>query len=421
MAQHANFAKGVDRLMSKWKKHLALPLLMGVVICMLTAFFSIHEKQDETWIKLSDIAGDRNDALAGVIIRGELRDGYHRTAFSIEDGKVKLGDTDIFGQPHYENIRSVGIDFRLNDSEFSIENYYGNNNYKIRRRLLGSANDISGAEFRTQVYYHRPTGGRGISFSNHFSYGLTELNDTYYFTVPTSEYFSGSNAIYHLNFSKGRDKEPSNAIMRYSLDQNQEDGQKKLEVLGLEATGDQLAIILEQGDQLLIRGITEDGELTGETIVPNFSMQEHRNEYRTYRDDEQQRLVLEFIHRDSTMKTWITLEFTNGVQWLENVSGSFRRSMNEREDVSLARYMNDRLYVLQTISVPMKNMRLSIYEKQLFVHVYEYEKRIYEGQLQTDINDDLIRDLNKQRGGSYYLREHRQIEGLQLLRKEGES
>lgn len=409
------------------RKHLALPILAVTVLLLVTLFVHVNAKQGQRTFYLQDIVGDRS-ALGDVVISGEILDGYHRLAFEL-DSERTYTETEVYSVPqyYYDGIRHFRI--RLGDLEVEVHGTY--NNYTLKYWDISDPNTHWSGSTRvnTSVNYTGVNQPGSVTYTNQVEYGVTMIGDHIYFTIPTTGDYTGTNGIYKIDINS---EERGQAITTFSLEQNSEENAPDLHVLGLEAVGDKLALILVEGDQLIIRGFETDGQWIGEAVIDDFALpryedhypraERHYESYESFSDAEE--MVLNLIFRsslstDTEMKrTMVSVGFLDDLLWSEVTKASHDQSEQYyRNDLTQLNYIDGKLYLLKSHAVTNEQIRLAIYDQYLYLYVYEAGELIYQGEIVSDINDDLIRVMNRGRDGYGYSQlEHRHFNHLNIKR-----
>lgn len=350
--------------MKEIRKHLALVISAAILLFIIFIATQLYFAKNDSLFKLVDLEGSRA-ALEDVELSGELMDGFHQTEFSIDGGTVST-DTKILGQPHYRTPERYPRMYTVMEGgEYEVWNYryYADITY---RDLNDNSSTASTKVNYSELY---PTVGEA-SYTNPFEYGLAIIDDQVYFTVPTAKPFTGTNAIHALTFFEGgiSPKEETHHIASFSLAQNKQEDAPSLDVLGLEAVGNQLALILVEGDQLVVQAFNTDGQKVGEARAPNFVL---HTGGAAYPDADKYYEAYEAF-RDAAGQT-LTLSF---------------RSTRSTQSESVYSYIS-----------------------------FEQGGLVYKGELETDVNDDLIRVINQRDGYGYSNWEHRYYDHVQLMRR----
>lgn len=457
-------------MLDRLRKHLAIPLLIIALALIGGMFAKLYLSKDEGTFYLQDLYGDRS-ALEGVTISGDLRDGYHRTHFSIRGSQVVTA-TDFYEKNPggFSHRHSVGaakiIDGIQHEARPSLVGEYDFDiTYQDRRN---PKHMITGTGYvKTGLTFHDPnkstntdmimdytdtemitgtntnagsgTTGAGSTnvssrqyfFANDLNYGITRIGDKVYFTVPTTSGYTGMNGIYEItDFSVGGFLRPAEKAARelvaIDLDNNGKEGAPKVEVLGLEAVGDKLVLILSEDNKLTLRGFdshsgAELGQVTLDIAFrdrenvkdPSDSKEEtHYAAYEAFIDHDVQVINLIFsrgpAEPDEVKTTMLSFDLSDGVKWIDTVKESYSREEIDRfYDTTLISHRQGKLYVVKTLRDSEEKSQIP-YDiarpKHLMIYVYENAKLVYKGELVTDMNDDVIhvRNLPPSTGGFGY-------------------
>ncbi|GIP32659.1 hypothetical protein [Paenibacillus sp. J2TS4] len=437
------------------KRHLAIPMLMAALVIAAIVFMRIYTAKEAGTFELRDLSGDRS-ALEDVTISGDLRDGYHRTHFSIQGSLVETA-TEIYDNVagRFSNRYSPGapkiIDGIQHEARPSFVGTFDFDiTYEDRRNLK---NITSGTGYvKTGLTYHDPrksenigmitdnmdtsiiTGtntnsGSGTStedssrqyfFMNHLNYGITRIGDKVYFTVPTTSDYTGTNGIYEItDFTVGGFSRPSEKaakeLVTIDLDNNRKEGAPKIEVLGLEAVGDKLALILAEDNKLTLRRFdSRSGAELGKVTMDDIAIQDnasfpadskeetHYAAYEAHIDHDVQVINL-ILSRgpsepDDVKTTMLSFDLSNGIKWIDTVKESYPREEIDRfYDTTLISHRQGKLYVVKTLIESEEESQVPydiVRPKHLMIYVYENAKLVYKGELVTDMNDDIIRVMN---------------------------
>lgn len=227
-------------------------------------------------------------------------------------------------------------------------------------------------------------------------YGLAFIRDNVYFTVPTSAKSSGVNGIYELSFEEDGE---NRTVTEYSLDQNKDGG--SFEVLGLEAAGDKLALILEDNGQIKVRGYdSKSGQQVGEITLAQT--EDYFQRYEAYSNDQTLNLVFQRstdnTNQDSQFhKVVFSVDFTDGMKLIDQTNLDYEDSEVYMRSRMTMLYRDAKLYVVFTSTeaeTPEGVYLEFVHPMHLLIRVYEAGMPIYEGELMTDVNDDGIRFIN---------------------------
>jgi hypothetical protein len=424
---------------------LAVPVLLAAAAIIALTAWRIGAAGDEGTFALKDVAGDRA-ALHGVTIAGELTDGYHRTVFTIEDGRV-AHRTAVLDPPASPDI---GQPFRP-----GARRMFDGIAYEARPALIGWMDfDVrymdwrepkryrSGtARVKTGLVYRQPQSGQ-YRFANDLNYGIAKIGEKVYFTVPTTRDFSGTNGIYAIDEFPGRhdpfdDEAAARTLAEIDLERNRElpEGAAGLEVLGLEAAGDRLALLLADEGRLAVRAYDSlDGTPLGELVLedtivstdPSVELpgEVHSGSYQAYADHDTGVLNL-LLYRtpegpELVSVTMLSFDLTDGVRLVAAVKESFERERAERDIYGVTKlgYRDGRLIAVKTLQETEEESGIiyaALQPRHLMIFVYENGKPVYQGELVTDANDDLHRIVNADnRGFGYDVWDYRHFNNITI-------
>ncbi|XID90191.1 hypothetical protein ACF3MZ_16705 [Paenibacillaceae bacterium WGS1546] len=407
----------------KIKKHAAIPALAAAIVVIAAMAISTYRLKDNGTFELRDLSGSR-DAIRDVTIRGELRDGVHRTRFRVEEGVLRVV-TDISSQPYqsypYRNSRGglvkwgEGMDYSVEDriSSYLITSWE-------RNETLYSA-PVGQTVVDLPIHYRKPEGAsRPNPLMNLAEYGIAVIGERVFFTVPVSASFSGVSYIYELAFYwwgyppvNTEDYTPRK-IVEIDLDAHKAGGMAGIEILGMESIGGRLALLVVENRELKIKSFDPDnGQFLGEASIPDFQtsnghavsgeMRTYQADYEAYVNHDRNLLTLYFRSSSSDANlsdaTILTLDFTDGVAIVNRTGATFEVGGDDPFDVvSGMHYRNGKLFVIQSYQVPMtERSRVKfdwLQSKLLYLYVYEQSKLLYKGELVTDLNDDHIHAYN---------------------------
>lgn len=405
------------------RKHVPLIITVAVLLFILIMALQLRESKEDGTFKLLDLEGNRT-ALEEFVVNGELKDGYHRTEFSIRSGEVTT-ETEVYGQPAYRvpDWYARGFITLLDGEQYEVWNYQNYAEITHRDWVDSSKNSYARVDY-SGLY----SGQR--SYTNPIEYGLAKVKDQIFFTVPTSKEFTGTNGIYAVKFSDdNRRTEESNMIVEIPLDQNKQKDAPALEVMGLESVGDQLALLLMEGEELVVQSYTTDGKLLGEGRIPfkarltatSSETVRYDMRYEAFSDPDQHTLILGFRsygpEQDEAVMTWMTFDISNGADGMEPVEVRYSEGNIDHNDLTYAREIDGKFIVIQTVSVDQEDIHMAIYHKRLLVHVFEAGQLVYKGELQTDVNDDLIRVIHRRDSYGYGNQDHRYFDKIEITRR----
>ncbi len=412
--------------MKNFKRHAALPALAAALVMIGAMTSAAYRSKDNGTFEIRDLAGSR-EAIRDVTIRGELRDGVHRTRFLIEEGRIRT-DTELFEQPKWSDFyRYVpGSPARLDGMEYSVQNT--RSLYTITSRKMtdrGYSVPVGSAEV-VPPPMRRESEARedGIRSANPPEYGLAAIGDNVYYTVPVSSQFVGTSAIYELKFYQWgfrpvidpQDYAPRR-LVDVSLAANESGEGAGIEILGLESVGDRLALISVENETLRVRSYDgRTGQFKGEAAVPGFRLPARGSDsgaaadasyyesYEAYPDDERLMLTLSFRRGSSTEqrsdRTALSFGFSDGVELAARTELAFSDGDEDTYNgVSDMIYRNGKLYAIRSFRERETEESRILYDiarpKHLYMYVYEGSQLTYKGEIETDLNEDNIRVYNQ--------------------------
>ncbi|TCN01232.1 hypothetical protein EV294_101685 [Paenibacillus sp. BK033] len=407
-------------IVRKLSRHLAIPA--AVIAILLIGIFAWlnHAHQNAGTLYLKDRFGDRS-AINPISISGDISDQYASTTFEINDGQLSV-HTELYDPPlllpdHYKYVN--GGKKRIDNLEYEV---HGEGAFYVMyydKNLLNAKNNGQSS----LVYTNIVNADSDSKYSNSLEYGLAKLGDHLYFTVPTTAENTGTNGIYELSFAKDG---TTRTVAEFSLDQNKEGA--SLAVLGLAAAGGKLALILKEHGHVVVRGYDpESGKMLGSIMLdPSSSM--YSDQYEAYSND----MVLNLVFQNNSVQTEHTfyhktvwsIDFQYGMQLVDTTNLDYAST---RKDYYRSRmnmqYLGGRLYLVYTFTEPRPEDRFdSFLPIHLMIRVYKANRLLYEGELVSDLNDDLVNTFNWPEGSSYDLQlyDYRLFDHLRLERGKGE-
>jgi len=400
------------------KKLNALLALITAIIVIILVFIKIYTFKDNGTFYLKDLQGDRS-SLSDVSISGYLHDGYHNTSFKIDDGIV-VTRTKIYNSAKeyiskqktpVRYIYGVHYDASLSITGQKIAIYINYNDYTDLKSIKYGA-----AYLKTDIVCEKYSEG-SYTLTNHAYYGLVKIDDKLYYTVPTTRDYTGTNSIFEISDlndyaaallqKDAVEQGKARVLASFSLDKNKDDASSGIEVLGLEAVGDKLALILVDENRLVVRGFeSSSGEVFGEAVLEDFAIAGHRRDnlknpeapsyYESYEAfSDENVLNISFIRSDSQpdnlKRTIISFDFSDGVKLVNKTDASYTEGNIDR--IYDMTYKSGKLYVAMSLrefaensSIPFDILRPS----RFMIYVYKASDLIYKGELMTDINEDNI-------------------------------
>ncbi|MCL6457981.1 MAG: hypothetical protein K6T85_08240 [Gorillibacterium sp.] len=447
--------------MAAVRRNLAIPTLIIALIIIGIMLSKVYTDKDQQIFTIKDLQGDHS-AIEDVRISGDLSDGYHRTQFTIDRGQIST-NTELSDYPEQVNqiFYTPGKAKLLNGLEYELQgsitdalviardqkSYDTKGTALVRPAVVFKATPPptpSSSYLPNAPASDTDVNTKHYTLSNVLEYGLAQAGDKIYYTVPTTKDWIGTNGIYELNFTEAgngstKSAEPARVITTFSLDQNKGEGATGIEVLGLEAVGDKLALLIVENNQLIVRGFdSKSGKELGQAVIDHFaitggtpavssdpSITERFSEpYGSYVDPDKSILNLSFRSSLSSQsdfrKTIWSLDFSEGVKVINKVDTSNVDGQDDTFGVLTAiSYRNGKLYVVKVLN-EVKEKELIPTElippKRFMIYVYQKATLIYKGELVTDLNDDLIKTMNlpPSTGLSYAEWEYRAFRNIQI-------
>jgi len=418
------------------QKHSALPLLFIAIAIFLGTGIYIYTAKEGATFQVNHIEGDPS-ILNHVHISGQLIDGYHKTSFEWQ-GSAAAAHTTInkkVQMPALYSYFRMGMK-KMNDLEFSVSGTPFSREYIITLREKNNNKmtryEVAEVTVPTRLY------SMDTVYTNPLEYGITLIGDDVYWTLVTTKQYGGSNGIYKLAFKStsyySGSYPESSAITTFPLKEEGADDSAGVDVLGMEAVGDKLVLLLVKNNELHIQAYNIYGKRLGEAVMPDFQLvgqntegkkQRYYEGYEAFVHAEENQIILSFNSSPSTDKTFITVDFSQTAE-IVDVTRLTVDSEGIREDTDYGYGVRDALYYDGTLYYvtslrEIEDESLSYIEprlpKRLVIHAYQRERLVYKGELNTDINDDSIKWKNfNQSGYSIDFREYRNFDKL-LIRK----
>jgi len=406
----------IIKIVAAIKRHAAIPLLVICLLLLLFTLTGLYGAKDKATFKAEHQWGDPA-VLDDVTISGQLLDGYHNASFAWKgsDVFVKTRLNAIAEQPNFYRY-SHGGEKKIGNFRYMVYNY----EYSYKLGYEVTEREFSGNK---QVSNNRAIAVIPLEFSaidksqspymNSNEYGIAKIEDDVFFTVTTTRAYHGQNGIYKLSFSDdySNDKPVSEPITTFSLDLNKDEQSMGIEVLGLEAVGDKLALILVKEGKLVVEGYNLDGSLIGSASVEPFALngwghstpsaESVSERYEAFANKGEQTLTLSF-RRDALQRKAVTFSFAQSVELTDVTDMTIGSDLFIEDRILGLQYMtykSGKMYVVSSLQeLEEESHRDTFYAtiapRRLLVQVYEKGKLVYKGELITDINDDLIRLKN---------------------------
>ncbi|MHA6482483.1 hypothetical protein ACX1C1_11355 [Paenibacillus sp. strain BS8-2] len=398
------------------RAHAVLPLLIISVIIVVYLSLQVYDAQDDGSIEIVDLEGDKA-ALGDVIIEGYIRDSYHIMDFEWAQNSLTKATT-IYDKP-LRHAPSYARGGPLPNGEYDYEIYpafYGGVGFEIRARhnREGYRTDVLGtALVQTSLQYRGDSDG--YTFSNYQEKGLAFVGDRVFFVPPTTSDYTGESGIYEvLRFAdRGSMQMPEEAethpLVKLNMDGNSPKDGIGLEVLGLEAVGQHLALVAVVNGEIVIQVYdSNEGTLLGEVALDEpivklsgeaavTSNGGYYQEYEASVDEDIGVLNLKFYSTESdeaeSKLLVASISLGNEVKLLNKQELRYEgRDRALAGEMNLFSFRDGKLYAIMSTSVAPEMYTLfeRLYDKQVLIEVYEAGVRLYRGELRTDVNDDLI-------------------------------
>ncbi|GGG54902.1 hypothetical protein [Paenibacillus radicis (ex Gao et al. 2016)] len=413
--------------MRKITKHAAALLFIAALLIYGSVYVSAISQKKDWLFELKDLEGNR-EAMSGVTFHGKISDGYLQTSFAMQPDGAVSSKTEIFPVPQQPSpYRYISGGSKLIDG-FYYE-IHGSGSYEvIERSLKNSYRKIGNGYIFPEIRNIKPEPNQ-VTYSNSLEYGLAKVEDKLYFIVPTTDQYTGTNAIYEL-----RDGEEPRPIVTIDLEQNKDNHAPSLQVLGLESVGDKLVLIIAEGDRLLAKGYdSRTGKPIGEASVGRFHMNGwhtdgtpeeadvngHSEPYTVFHDLKENKLILNF--RASTNdphamnRTMVTFDVSEQITLVDEVRHVFKDGNGSYYfDPTTIAYKNGKLYVAMIFSEQGELTYDITLPKHLYVYVFQSSSLLYKGELATNVNDDLIRTIHMpdKENNNYSMQENRYYDQL---------
>jgi len=410
----------------RWlKRHVAVPALLAALVTIGAIGMDIYSRKDAEVIELKDLTGNRSE-LADIRIKGEYTDGYHTTSFQIGDGKVakstKLRAQPVAEQPYRYN---PGMPKRIGEFEYEVMDIQPT--IKIRVRKMNSTGPYASIILNAAASASDPStvGTTTTHYANVQEYGLTVGNGKLYFTLPITRAYKGSTGIYEWNlddlrFKRVAEESPLEArtVAEWPLVSEQENPGEAMDVIGLEAVGNSLALVAMQGDKLVVRGYdSASGKVSGEARIAMSgtpiageraqagkpAIEARLNEsYQAFSDPEAGTLTLAFHESSDPVGEWgmkiYSFDLSSGVKLVNETRVVYPDQLKSDTFfgyTSMA-YRNGKLYMAQLLWDRRdleSDQTFTFSQPRIFlIDVYRNNEHRYEGELKSDMNQDMNQD-----------------------------
>ncbi|MFD0960498.1 hypothetical protein [Paenibacillus chungangensis] len=398
------------------KRHAALPLgLIGLAI-VVGLLIHLYQLRGDGTLVLDDIRGDRA-AIEDVTISGVVKDGYHETAFRMEEGTMHTRTT-LYDYPMRVRSNMLAASKEeypvvIGSGEYDAENafYDGMGRYRIVRKNYNRNRSEMYRSYAIIETGLRYTGDK-IPSTNRHEYGLAAIGDRLFFVPVTTSEYKGESGIYEVRsfqrYPNVRLKGEENDV-RLLTPIALEEG--KVEVLGLESVGGKLVLLLMKEGQLVIQAYDGDtgkriGELTVRELVSVEAegMAEHPAErfypnYEAFSHPEDEMITFRFdIAADNkrAMRV-ISLSVADGVERVHSQRLNYPGNQDRWKDFNYFIYLHDKLYMLTQVAYDYADIHIPIAShkpRRIVIRVYSSdEELLYEGELKTDMNADELEGI----------------------------
>ncbi|WP_027087078.1 hypothetical protein [Cohnella panacarvi] len=404
--------------MTYWRKHAAIPVLIAAIVLIGAMAYQFYRMKDDGMFVLKDLSGDRK-TLDDVVISGQLGDGFHRTSWRLDEGRIDT-NTELFKQPIWpDTYRYIpGGNKRIGNTEFRVG---GNREFNIMSyERPPDKNDlmpIRTAYVTPSIRYGKSSNGNAVTYANPLEYGIARIGGKVYFTVPAAYDSTGTSGIYELSFvdwgiSLVVDKQdyPARTVVEVPLETNVSGQSAGIDVLGLEAVGNKLVLISVENHALKLRSYDgASGELFGEATVPNFYLpgrpgtpsgaNTYQESYEAFVDEGRSALNLSFMGSSIDHRFFLNFDLSTGVKLIDTVTVAFDDGdFDPYRGFYKASYKNGRFYILRAFRDARMIDNEPYYDLALpqhcYLYVYERSELVYKGELATDMNDDNVEMLS---------------------------
>ncbi|MBO9598685.1 MAG: hypothetical protein J7559_12825 [Cohnella sp.] len=405
--------------MTYLRKHAAFPVLIAALAVIVAMAFHFYRMKDDGTFALKDLSGNR-EALEDVVIRGQLGDGYHRTSWRVEQGRLDTS-TELFKQPiGTDTYRYIpGGNKRIGNTEYRVG---GNYEFDIMsfERPPGKSYlaPVATAFVTPPIRYGKSGNGNAVAYANPLEYGIARIGEKVFFTVPVTYDSTGDSGIYELNFFEwfniltvNKSDYPAKKIVDVPLEANASEQSPGIDVLGLEAVGDQLVLISVENHVLKLRCYDgASGKTLGVETVPDFYLPNrpgtpsgadtYGESYEAFVDERQQALNLSFRGSSIDQRFFLNFDLSKGIKLTDTLKASFADGEEDvYQGVYEASYRNGKFYIVRIFREERKVAGEPYYDvvlpRHCYLYVFERSKLAYKGELATDMNDDSFEALNQ--------------------------
>lgn len=409
-----------------WKRHVVVPALFAALAVLVYSALRVEAGKQREPFAWADLEGDRS-AIADVTLSGSLADGYHRTTFAARGGDVS-SKTTVYATAR----RARPLPYILLGEQFGNEKVeiYGPMPYELRW-----SDGFRGASAQVSPRLV----GSGTEYTNQLEYGLAKVGDKYYFAVPTTRKYTGTNGIYEFDFRTIDEsyRGTSRQLASIPLDKNGDPSSSGIEVLGLEAVGDKLALLTAEDGKLVVAGYDGgSGKRLGRVQIDDFVLAgrpeasgrsvTYYEGYRAFADEEQGMLSLRFggstSDRNPRSTVWTVSLKPGEMRLIDKTELSDMEGMvapdSFKFDGDQIRYLDGRLYVARALSESEQTSAIAMSvarPMRLFLEAYEGGGLVYRGELKSAMNDDAFRIQDPSlRSAGYGPEDNRSYYGLRI-------
>ncbi|WP_020617016.1 hypothetical protein [Paenibacillus daejeonensis] len=401
----------MDTIKQHLKFHLVLIVLLAIGLGSALLYFPLQADRERPMVTIRHLSGDP-EVLEGLVINGTFGDSYHKTDFTISN-YGSTASTEIYPLARALEPWRYGTSFFtywMGNSQIRVQDY-------IDEHIITREDQLNGisygtATIRPEMRYTPIKGAvMGRTFTNPVEYGITHIGESVYYILPTTIDYTGSTSIYELAFitedmvRRGESAE-NRKVAEIVLDGNAADSSNgtTVEIIGLEAVGDQLVLITSENGVLTATGYdpatgqelgkaTIDAVRFGETAPSGFS---YRYNYEVVADESADMLHLYFITngRDAGLldTTVISLDVSDGISLL---GLSTEEMKPERQFATKAvahmSWHHGRQYLIRYEAIESGIpgvMSIHGQPHQVAIYVYESGERIYSGELTGKVIGD---------------------------------
>jgi hypothetical protein len=423
--------------------------MLAIIVVWFTGVFD--KKEEESFV-VKDISGD-SSLLSQVQISGVLRNGKQTTSFNWIGHEVKA-TTQYFHKQQPISLRpyTLGDKLKVGHKYYTV---YGEQNFEILEQDQSkegkeqTRSAVVPSSLAYQLGKIKDDKLANTKFTNPLEYGLTDVDDQMFFIVPNNAAFAGENSIYQLDFKQKKDESNSRKLATIDLKGNALSTQRlqpsNIEVLGLEAVGKQLAVVISKDGKLVIQAYDSvSGKETGTVEVKDVYLQTDLNDivsnpplegktvvqsygYNAYRDEENGVLNLSFnivtAGQPNRDVLFVSIDMKNNVSLISVLKASYsnpRESASDLIGVRQVAYLQNHLYVIRMEQEQTENQEVQNDQAQdakqasevkpeegyrhLYVYVYNASGLVYKGELVTSMNDDYdswLEDIEGYHSGKY--------------------